>query len=67
MVIGSGGGDCKGGDGGMMMELLERLNYAEMKLDEARQRRDDIDKEYWLGYIDGLRAAMRKDGGDAVR
>ena len=44
----------------MSMELLERLNHAEMKLYEAKQRNDDIDREYWLGYIDGVRTALNK-------
>ena len=48
----------------MSMELLELLNYAEMKLDEAKRNRDDAAKEYWLGYIDGLRAAMRKEAAE---
>lgn len=45
----------------MSMELLERLNYAEMKLYEAKQRNDDIEREYWLGYIDGVRTALHKE------
>lgn len=41
-----------------MQELLE---YAQRALDNACKGEDNIaDIRYWAGYIDGLRAAMRK-------
>jgi hypothetical protein len=43
--------------GGIKMTLDERIKYAEQKLDEACQNDGDI--RYWVGYIDGLRAAKR--------
>jgi len=46
----------------MNMAFLERLNYAEMKLDEAiRSRAADI--AYWRGYRDGMRRAVAEEKG----
>lgn len=42
------------------MNLSEQLDYAEYRLSEAKQRNDDIEREYWLGYIDGLRAVEKE-------
>lgn len=42
------------------MTNQERLAYAEKKLDEAKRCNDDIAKEYWLGYIDGMRAVEKE-------
>ena len=40
-----------------MKELLE---YAENKLDEAVQNGTVMDINYWSGYLDGIRACMRR-------
>lgn len=38
------------------MNAAERLNYAEMKLDEARRSGTEYDREFWRGFRD---ASMR--------
>lgn len=40
------------------MTIQDKLTHAEQMLIEAKERGDDLDKEYWLGYIYGLRVAM---------
>ena len=43
------------------MTIQDKLSHAERMLIEAKERGDDLDKEYWLGYIDGLRVAMQRN------
>ena len=43
-----------------MKELKELLEYAEEKLDEAIKSGPLVDINYWSGYLDGIRACMRK-------
>lgn len=55
--------DCRSdkvGSGMNKFESLERLNYAEMKLDEAIRNSSKEDILYWHGYCDGVRATLRK-------
>lgn len=43
------------------MNNLERLNYAEMKLDEAIRNGTTKDVAYWQGYRDGVMRALERE------
>ncbi len=42
------------------MSDLENLNHAEMKLDEAIRSGNAHEREFWRGYVHGLRVKIAK-------
>jgi len=55
------------------MTAAERLNYAEMHLDEARRNGTEKEREYWRGYVAAskefasVEAAVRSPGSKLYR